>query len=394
MDAVSDRQIRANYPRRACGLGYVAGALRVPTAAPPTPKANRSSSSATARGACLLQGFTLVELLVVIAIIGVLVALLLPAVQAAREAARRTECTNKMRQLGIALQNHHDVRKQFPRGSQGRDPGDPALAFWPAAQRNADPLNKARRAFTIGLFPFIEEGTKFAQYDFKAASYQAMVTGADTPFTVSQPAFTCPSDEPVRADLCDSGNARDFKGNYGVNWGPGNYGCQAYDPADPAADPCMTSMMPRDLRATPALYHGAPFHIDYGANIKEITDGTSNTLALIEMVQVPQNTGDCDRRGRIWNDDTSCYQIMTWATPNSSESDRMSSAHCDSRNGYLCTPGTTAVQARLMGRSRHTNGVNVTMCDASVQFISDSIDLLAWKALSTMNADDLASLGR
>src|SRR6478609_6253974 len=63
------------------------------------------------------HGFTLVELLVVIAIIGILVALLLPAIQAAREAARRTACLNKMKQIGIALQNHHDVKKKFPPGA-------------------------------------------------------------------------------------------------------------------------------------------------------------------------------------------------------------------------------------------------------------------------------------
>ena len=90
-------------------------------------------------------GFTLVELLVVIAIIGVLVALLLPAIQAAREAARRTECMNHLKQIGIAIQNHHDAKKQFPMGRNGRD--------------------QMAVAWTYFILPQIEEQALYDAYD-------------------------------------------------------------------------------------------------------------------------------------------------------------------------------------------------------------------------------------
>jgi prepilin-type N-terminal cleavage/methylation domain-containing protein/prepilin-type processing-associated H-X9-DG protein len=328
--------------------------------------------SAAARNKFQRSAFTLVELLVVIAIIGVLVALLLPAIQAAREAARRTQCTNKMRQLGIALQNYHNTYKRFPIGGQGNNLDNANLSH------SNGPV---RVAFAVFLFPFIEEGTLYQNYDFSTSVLsQAARTG---PFAVSQPCYTCPSDEPQQCTLCDNGASVDFKGNYGINWGPWTFDCQFVDSATQTrAAKCTT-----DSRIAARL-HNAPFHVQYGAKISQIVDGTSKTLAMMEMVQIPQLTS-CDRRARIWNDDFGCYQITARFTPNSRNSD---SSNCENRPEYPCVDSSDAQESRMISRSRHPSGVNVVMCDSSVHFISDSVSLLAWQASSTIAGGEIESV--
>jgi prepilin-type N-terminal cleavage/methylation domain-containing protein/prepilin-type processing-associated H-X9-DG protein len=319
-------------------------------------------------------GFTLVELLVVIAIIGILVALLLPAIQAAREAARRAQCVNKMRQLGIALQNHHDTYKRFPIGSQGNNLNNANLSH------TGGPV---RTAFAVFLFPFIEEGTLFQQYNFNSSVLGQAAQG-NNPFSQPQPCYTCPSDIPQQCTACDSGKAVDFKGNYGVNWGPWTYDCQLVD----TATQTRSSKCTTDLRVA-ARMHNAPFHIEYGANMKQIVDGTSKTMAMMEMVQIPQ-ISTCDRRARIWNDDFGCYQITARFTPNTSSARDFS--NCEDRGEFPCTDSGDVQEARLISRSRHPGGVNVVMCDASVHFVTDSVSLVAWQGSSTMAGGEVETV--
>jgi len=132
-------------------------------------------------------GFTLVELLVVIAIIGVLVALLLPAVQAAREASRRTQCTNQMRQFTLACHNFHDVNGRLPIGSQGRDPTDPSWAY-PAATAATW---KPRTPIMPYLMAYIEQTAIAGQWDWTKTYSQAPNA---TLITTHFPVFDCPSD--------------------------------------------------------------------------------------------------------------------------------------------------------------------------------------------------------
>jgi len=319
-------------------------------------------------------GFTLVELLVVIAIIGVLVALLLPAVQAAREAARRTHCLNNVKQLGLALHNYHDTNGRFPLGAVGRDPSKPRV----------NPKGGVVRvAFFVFLLPFLEEANFFNQYDFESR-FDLSTTGAstidpDSPLASPLPTMTCPSDEPTVCYVCDGNRGQDYKGNYGLNWGAGNFSCQHYD------GDCSFLETNR-----PGEYHFAPFHIEYGARMREITDGTSQTLAMMEMLQVPAPLGgSLDRRGRIWNDDTNCYQLMARNTPNTSIPDE---GACNPRNdqfGAPCLAGVPSFKNHMASRSRHPGGVQVLMCDASAHFLTDSVDLDTWQAMSSSQGEEV-----
>src|SRR5262245_26547135 len=139
----------------------------------------RRSQQMECRNSSYRRGFTLVELLVVIAIIGILVALLLPAVQAAREAARRTQCVNHLHQIGIAMHNRHDVYLEFP----------PALAQFvpPGAQEIKD------HSWTPFVLPYIEQQAIYDRYNFDLRWDEGANTAAGGPIREHIKTFVCPS---------------------------------------------------------------------------------------------------------------------------------------------------------------------------------------------------------
>ena len=333
------------------------------------------------------HGFTLVELLVVIAIIGVLVALLLPAVQAAREAARRTECLNKFKQLGLAAQNYHDTNGQLPPGSQSCCCG----------------------TWVPYLLAFLEQGNAAAEYEFPnfktmpdylfaggcTLAPQAYFSTTEADYTPGgnilvterrYEAFNCPSDdEDKRVDI-----SRASFGNY-----IGNFGNTIRLVSTSEEDTLVIKKgTPEEVR-----FGGAPFRFfDTQAEcakpdtrFKQITDGLSNTLLFSETVKKPGN----DLRGLIWWGFSSGF--TTYLPPNSVEPDRMQSgANCDAltrdEQPRCAAPTGSPVESRSIAaaRSRHPGGVQVVMCDGAGKFVSDDVDLDAWRAAGSTRGEEVA----
>ncbi len=304
------------------------------------------------------RGFTLIELLVVIAIIAVLIALLLPAVQQAREAARRSACRNNLKQLGLALHNYESTHRRFA-------PGAIRVPFASG--------NDYRGVFVSQILPYIEQQAAYHQYNHNLNSTAAANKGVRE---VKLPVYQCPTD-PSSGEQYSSNFQQETLGNYGLNWGAHRY--LDLDGSGPTGnDPGGTTSW------------ASPFGINYGARISDITDGTSNTLAMMEMKKGFGPSSTVDRRGRIWNDDSNCYQITTRLTPNSPAPDYCVGGTCNDNASqgmpYEPPPEATANgrgQSALAARSYHVGGVHALLCDGAVRFASDNISHQIWQALST-----------
>jgi len=312
------------------------------------------------------SGFTLVELLVVIAIIGVLVALLLPAVQSAREAARRSQCSNNMKQIGLALHLHHNSRGDFPVGQvQSHN-------CWtePGHGRNA------RMGWFPPLLEYIEAGNMYDQWRIEndAGTNIQFFSMRDTPV----PSFMCPSEVLPTVQPADNGHTEGFRSNYLVCGGDNPWGkhCTKTD---------ITGQPPTGI-----------FHFADKMTMAHITDGTSNTIMAGEVVlpdqsgEIPGGCGWYDHRSTVWEHVHSVAMFVTARPPNSNAADIVGWG-CRTSDAAPCICANSGGMTTV--RSYHPGGVTITMADASVQFYTDDIDAGIFQALGSRASGDLEGDG-
>ncbi|QEG33975.1 DUF1559 domain-containing protein [Bythopirellula goksoeyrii] len=323
-----------------------------------------------------IAGFTLVELLVVIAIIGVLVALLLPAVQAARESARRASCQNNIRNVAIGMQNYHDVHSSFP--APAGSPG-PDFRVNPVGTDNA-----LLETWTKDILPFIEQQALHDRFDIRfspSTGASRMQDIVNAPLVDQEiPLFLCPSD--------GAQGSRFIGGPSGAtdrSWARLNYGYNAFQYLPLKAE--------FDAVLGTATHDISPF-IEYnvgigsynlGYSISRISDGTSNTIMLAEM---RAGLSESDRRGvwamsmcgsnfhcrHAWN----AHEGVNACQPGSDDIYRGDEIIAEVGEGILraqCMyPDDWGQSAQSTVRSSHPGGAFVAMADTSVRFISDFID--------------------
>ncbi|WP_254509306.1 DUF1559 domain-containing protein [Anatilimnocola floriformis] len=283
------------------------------------------------------RGFTLVELLVVIAIIGVLVALLLPAVQAAREAARRAQCSNNIKQMGLALHNHHDTR--------GALPGNGFFA------------GTAGLAFHVHILPYIEQTSlyeKFAiQESYNSATNQANKNG--------MPKFyRCPSQIMLKATGADAGwDCVGYVGNMGPH---GNI------PGTTSPYEWTSNASTGGYSKQGVLGPGA------GVSFREITDGTSNTIMVGEL---------------SWGKAANATFYRGWNRGCGNDSSTYGCTSCKNIANSINNQATVNAGTDVAMGSHHPGGAQFGIVDGSTRFITESVDLTVLYSSSSRDGGEV-----
>ena len=330
----------------------------------------------------LKRGFTLIELLVVIAIIAILIALLLPAVQQAREAARRTQCKNNMRQIGLAFHNYHDTHSRFPQPAMLRLTISGGLNI------------RAGSSWCTMLLPFIEQASVYSLYNASVSPFDPV--NASAVATVI-PGFMCPSVPrtsstytntipagtvlaagypPTPATQTMTGGVLDYDTLDGVR---STFNTVAYAGQTPAADRSGWGTWSLVVSDFPSATAGGR-----GGNLRDITDGTSNTILVGETC----NRTALFRKGRLvpLSDPIAAAQAMngsgTWA--DIFKGDTWVSGVLFDGTGSDGPCAINCSNARTAGLySWHTGGATVTLADGSARFISENVSAYTLASLIT-----------
>jgi prepilin-type N-terminal cleavage/methylation domain-containing protein/prepilin-type processing-associated H-X9-DG protein len=323
-------------------------------------------------------GFTLVELLVVIAIIGILIALLLPAIQATREAARRMNCTNNLKQLGLGMQSYHSAMREFPPGVKtwANDPY-PGPGGWYD--------NHGWYSYILG---YIEATAALKSMNIKISYSDAR---NEQSRRQKNPLFGCPSDggREYQNEWGSATWAR-LRGNYVVNWGNTDY---------PQSSTKPDIFEPNIGR--PIKFLGSPFKPRRSLSIGKIIDGSSHTLMMSEILAFRLEDD------WTWGGPMSDFQTALggqtfngFLPPNSRVGDDICRVDYTGFAGILSRnripmPKFTGYdelsQQSFGARSQHKGGVNASYCDGSVTFVNDQIDIAVWRALTTACGADISA---
>jgi prepilin-type N-terminal cleavage/methylation domain-containing protein len=314
-------------------------------------------------------GFTLVELLVVIAIIGILIALLLPAIQAARESARKTACINNSKQIGLACQNYHSDHKVFPPGYGMLPANGYGTGIGQGSQAAGQPYSEW--SWLAWIFPYLEENASAKNIDWKwnpggagsgyPAGNLAIVTGK---YSVYQ----CPADVSVTTNwnegqACAGGGWSALghsRASYAGNFGQGR------------------------LEAANKIQ--GVFRYNKSLRLSRITDGTSKTLLTSEIIP----GGACSIRGTISYDEGPVF--MQDYLPNDATPDQV--RWCDtadkSKGSAPCQDSVSTLNMVLhTSRSMHPSVVVVGMCDGSTTFITEDVVITAWRGMGTPSGNEV-----
>jgi prepilin-type N-terminal cleavage/methylation domain-containing protein/prepilin-type processing-associated H-X9-DG protein len=334
-------------------------------------------------------GFTLIELLVVIAIIAILIGLLVPAVQKVREAAARIQCSNNLKQIGLALHNYEGNFHQLPPGSR--------IPWYPGGVDQDDFLDFTKPFgpnWAVILLPFIEQDNLYNQAN--VIGYPGVAITVGTPpananqnwrslRNVEIKTYLCPSDANNRQHYNDPSGGPPEK-----DWARGNYGATAgwedYDHVANGNSKTTTQAgVMKGFVASPMM------SANYGARFAEVTDGLSNTIMVGEL---RAGRSALDPRG-VWALGFPSSSIVNAgrAAYNPSPNNNLGNSGKDGDEIQTCSKFWTATIGSVdglgcikkgnlmtsgMSRSLHTGGVNACMGDGSVRFIKNSIDEQTW----------------
>ena len=329
-------------------------------------------------------GFTLVELLVVIAIIGILIALLLPAVQMAREAARRTQCSNNLRQIGLACHNYHDTLKRLP----------PSTIVDLAVSATG---NNGAWGVHGRILHFLEQGNLYRAVDINQAwDFQAAID------ELKIPVFGCPSD-PGSLTPRDPGKGKVtlWPTSYGFNFGT----WFVFDPANPAVrgdgvfypnsflkfssvhDGMSNTVLCSEVKGwNPYTRNGGPSQINIPNSVEE-------AVQVVQSGDQFKNTGHTEwPDGRVHHTGYTATLPPNTFVPFEKDGvvfDADFNSWQEGKNGNQGSP----TYAMITSRSYHPGIVQSGMVDGSVQVVSENIEWSVWRAMATRNGREVYSLG-